>query len=71
MSKSYRRYGTGDEYGNHKEFRRNRKDGETKSQKKRAQAALKRGDVSGFYEQDDGYEDFLERREAMEEHEEK
>lgn len=67
MSKSYRRYGTGDERINEKEFRRRRKDGETKSQKKRSTAALKRGDVSDFYEQDDGYEDFLIRRGMIEE----
>jgi hypothetical protein len=53
VSKSYRRPGTDDKYRDDREFRRSRKDAETKSQKKRTVAALKRRDATAFYEEDD------------------
>lgn len=53
MSKSYRRYATGDSYRDDRDFRQHRRDGETKTQKKRTEAALKRKDVSDFFEKED------------------
>ncbi len=53
MSKSFRRYGTSDSYRDDKDFRQHRKDIETKNQKKRTSAALKRRDVSDFYDDEE------------------
>jgi hypothetical protein len=53
MSKSFRRNAASEKHQDERDYRRNRKNPETKSQKKRVAAALKRGDVSDFYDEED------------------